>query len=696
MLIKTMLAFRPTRTDMIFALKTFIAAMLALYISISLDLINPMWAMSTVFIVANPMSGVLSSKAIFRLMGTFTGACLAVAVLPALMNSMVLFTAAIALWVSFCLYISLLDRTPRSYFFMLMGYTTALIGFSAVSTPTNLFTIALSRFEEIAIGIICATVVTRVVYPMAIGPVLSGRINKWMNDIEISFQHCLLGESNTSTIIQGVQRFAGDITELHGLALHLSYENSSLRGKTKDVQALQHQMILLLPALVGLSSRIAVLFEANPQFKPYFAQLYNDSMQYLQSQNAEEQLLTTGQLPKQLMSHFDHMMAIATVEQQLLLMNIREAFRFYVQHMQTIRKLWKDIQSNRRTELAANHEKLHKNLHRDHGVALRAAISAMLAISTGSLLWYFSGWQHGALLPQLAAIMACILTFMDNPVPGLISFVKASVISTFVVFIYQFGIFPMVHSFFGMMLVIFPFFFILCAMLTSPALMLFSLPMLIITTMSLNIRNLNTPDFNGFIDGSLATIFGVVIPAFTIALLRSMTPEQSIQRLMHAQWHEIRQIIDQKIYHPWAYYLRGMLDRIGLMTPRLLRAPSAQQHVAQAIIELSGTINILRLKQCLASVDTQTRHEVQQLLKAISNWYGENLESRPCSSDAIVTQIDQLTNKLLPTEASAIRDQLLVALTGLRQSLFQQATPYETHLSVAEIPALGGTYGWRT
>jgi uncharacterized membrane protein YccC len=40
-----------------------------------------------------------------------------------------LLSLALACWVGLCLYVSLLDRTPRSYVFMLAGYTAGLIGF---------------------------------------------------------------------------------------------------------------------------------------------------------------------------------------------------------------------------------------------------------------------------------------------------------------------------------------------------------------------------------------------------------------------------------------------------------------------------------------------------------------------------------------------------------------------------------------
>ena len=73
MLFKQILAFRPSRMDLIFAVKTFIAMMLALYTAFVLDLTYPMWAAGTVIIIAQPYAGMVSSKALYRLTGTILG-----------------------------------------------------------------------------------------------------------------------------------------------------------------------------------------------------------------------------------------------------------------------------------------------------------------------------------------------------------------------------------------------------------------------------------------------------------------------------------------------------------------------------------------------------------------------------------------------------------------------------------------------
>jgi uncharacterized membrane protein YccC len=98
----------------LFAVKTFAAGMLALYIAMSIGLDKPYWALTTVYIIAQPLTGAVRSKAIFRLIGTVVGATMTVALVPNLANAPELLSTALALWVGLCLYLALLDRTPRS------------------------------------------------------------------------------------------------------------------------------------------------------------------------------------------------------------------------------------------------------------------------------------------------------------------------------------------------------------------------------------------------------------------------------------------------------------------------------------------------------------------------------------------------------------------------------------------------------
>lgn len=51
-ILKQLVAYRPSKLDWVFAIKTYIVA-LVLFISFQLDLLNPIWSIGTVMIIIN-------------------------------------------------------------------------------------------------------------------------------------------------------------------------------------------------------------------------------------------------------------------------------------------------------------------------------------------------------------------------------------------------------------------------------------------------------------------------------------------------------------------------------------------------------------------------------------------------------------------------------------------------------------------
>src|SRR6516165_4848750 len=172
----------PSWRDWMFSVKTFASAMLALWIALRMGLDRPYWAMATVYIVAQPLAGAMRSKAAYRFYGTMLGAVACLTLIPNLVNAPVLLIAALSLWIGGCVYFAVLDRTPRSYVFLLAGYSVALIGFPLVDVPGTVWDVVLARVEEITLGIVCATIIGSIVFPVPLGPALTARLDKWMSD----------------------------------------------------------------------------------------------------------------------------------------------------------------------------------------------------------------------------------------------------------------------------------------------------------------------------------------------------------------------------------------------------------------------------------------------------------------------------------------------------------------------------------
>jgi hypothetical protein len=246
----------------LFSLKCYAAAMLALFVALSIGLERPYWAFLTSYIVAQPLAGAVISKAVFRVIGTFVGAMFAVAIVPPLVNAPELLSLAMALWLALCVFVSLLDRTPRSYMFVLAGYSACLIVFPDVNAPETIFTVATLRVQEITIGILCGSLIHGVVFPGSITNLLLTRVQAMLRDAE-RWSHDAIAIDPVPGLGAERRRLAQDITELHQMSVHLPFDISRLAPRVRTVRAMQDQLSLLLPLGAAVEDRLATLKAAS-------------------------------------------------------------------------------------------------------------------------------------------------------------------------------------------------------------------------------------------------------------------------------------------------------------------------------------------------------------------------------------------------------------------------------------------------
>src|SRR6266446_10866759 len=123
----------------IFAAKTTASALLALWIAFAFNLDQPKWTLLTVFIVAQPQSGLVLAKSFYRIIGTLVGAAGALLLVSLFAQERVLFLGTLAVWIGLCTFASLLARNFAGYGFVLAGYTVAIVGIPGALDPGNAF-----------------------------------------------------------------------------------------------------------------------------------------------------------------------------------------------------------------------------------------------------------------------------------------------------------------------------------------------------------------------------------------------------------------------------------------------------------------------------------------------------------------------------------------------------------------------------
>lgn len=678
MLLKQILAFRPSRLDLIFATKTFIAGMLALFVSFELDLINPMWSIGTVLIIANPYSGMVSSKCVYRVVGTIGGAVIALTLTPHLINTPWLFTVVLSLWVGFALYVSLLDRTPRSYAFMLAGYSTAMIVFNAITyiDQYNIFDIALARVIEISIGVISSAVVSATILPMHIGSAIKQRVIKTLKDTENLFANLLTADpqQNNTQLLATITR---DTTDIHALAVHLSYEKGELHGMTKPLQEMLHQISMVVANLVALSERIKQLQELRfiETHAEKLQQLSAHVVQFLEQKDLiiDENIL---QLPDKFESDFASLMESASTHQQVLVAAMKMDVRHFISNVLAVKVLWQRIQQGNK-EIPDNITPMttkYPSLHRDHGVAIRGGISAVLITFIVTGVWIISGWKAGFMMAQMGAVTACILTALDNPVPVLRIFIWGSIASAVLVFVYAFGIFPHVTTFWELGLVLLPMFLFAVSMMANQMLMPVGMVLGINTMMGLNLHNAYSMDAVSYLDGSFAMILGVLVSLVVIDVVRAMSPDTSASRILALHYRAMRQAIYLPYGLDFKVHLRSMLDRIGILNSKMVQSGEIKTSIHQALIESSSIVDLSRLQELANQFpqNSELAHHIGNLQQNLD----ELFRAKENDADNTVALVEKIHRALFELKQLAsnvddmtIRQRLLISLNNIAYSM---------------------------
>ncbi|AWB19789.1 FUSC family protein [Methylobacterium currus] len=665
----------------LFALKVSGAALLALGIALWVDLPRPYWAMATVYITMQPLSGATRSKALYRVVGTLIGVTAAVVMVPPLVNAPEVLTLALALWTAACLYLSLLDRSPRAYLFMLAGYTAALIGFPAVTSPETIFDTAVSRAEEITLGILCASLVASLVVPEPVGPVLAARVGAWLSEAGRWTGDVLSGIGEAPALRARRLRLAAEAAEIDALSTHLAYDTSAQSRAVPLVQLLRGRMLMLLPVLSSLADRIAALSGLSgltPELRRLLADVEAWSAAGAPALEADALMARIEAADRPLSSRASSSpVSSAQVSWPALVRaSLIDRLRELVAIGRDCRVLQDAIargDGSVREPLAfASEFGGRAPRHRDHGMAFRSAIGAFLGIIACVVVWIATAWPDGATAAMMGAVLCCMFATQDDPVPAILSFATWTGIAAGAIGVLLFGVMPLVHDFVSLALVLAPV-LILCGLLmTVPKLLPVGLALGVNGNALLAIQDRYSSEFGAYVNSSIALVGGIWIAAIVTRLVRSVGAEHGARRLVAASRADLARAARRRGHGDRAAFAHLMLDRLGLLVPRLAAAgPDSDLARIDTLAALRVGMNLVSLRRARHGLPPEAVAALDAALDAVASYYEG--PRGPASGD-LLRRIDAALARVEETDAAGRRDALL-GLVGLRRALFPEAPP---------------------
>jgi uncharacterized membrane protein YccC len=664
----------PRVANFIFSLNSFVAAMIALWIAFSIGLPRPFWAMLTVYITAQPLTGALRSKALYRVLGTVAGGVAAVIIVPAFVNTPALMSLFMAAWTGFCLYLSLLDRTPRAYAFMLAGYTTAIIGFPSVAAPGAVFDTALARVEEITLGILCATLVHTIVFPRDVGRVLSGRIAAFLADAQSWVGDALAGR-RTPEEREDRRRLAADVTELHVTSSHLPFDTAHRPLRIRTVRAFENRLAYMLPLISALEDRLAELGAPDDALTTLLADVTAwAEAPVVEAAEAEALRARCQALLPAVRDRADW----PTLLRTSILIRLEEL----IQALEDSRAL-ADFAVGEATSAGARVKALlaapqRRRLHLDHGMAALSGLALMAAVIACCALWIFTAWPEGAVAATMAAVFCSFFAAQDDPAPAIAGFLVWSLLALPLAALYLFAILPAIDGFPMLVLALAPALLGIGYLQADPAWTPRAVALLIGFLGALGLQASFSANLPEFMNGNLAQIVGIAIALAATRLLRSVGAGWAARRILRQGWREVAALARRRQMADADQWIAAMLDRVGLVNARIaLAGPEETVDAYDALADMRVGLNIIDLEKVAAATGARRDPVFDPMLDQVATTFERRLAHADAAPDpALLRSIDSAITQLAAKAPRPFAPRGLAALTGLRRNLFPAAAPY--------------------
>ncbi|OAJ61103.1 FUSC family protein [Paraburkholderia ginsengiterrae] len=410
------------------------ALSLAMGLCMRLELRTPATAMvSVVIVMMHQQSGMVIARGFYRGLGMVCGSIAGVVLIALFPQQPLLFFIALAAWIGVCVFGAAYYRNFQSYGFVLTGYGTAITAMPAWSNPYGVFDNVVFTVSEVVVGVVCASVVSAVVFPQPVTPALYASSRRNFTNL-LSAVHEMLGRA---TAVAAFDTFLDLIRERAGVQSLRSgavFEDPSIRLHHHvflDLDRSFLDTVAWIHALHQLKARVEA--EAHPRALAAVGELIGALIAIVPGEGQPEPITleqvetlahALDAFEQSLPAHLGrllHSLAdlppqqrqfVATTGSALFfsIADLRQYCRSYIDARAVDRLPWSRsvihaIRGIGRTRATANRM-----------AALIAGTRAAVAVLLVGSAWIASGWVGGSSAIVAVAITSALFALVPNPV----------------------------------------------------------------------------------------------------------------------------------------------------------------------------------------------------------------------------------------------------------------------------------------
>ncbi|KQT86616.1 FUSC family protein [Methylobacterium sp. Leaf466] len=498
-------ALVPAPAAWAFALRIWLAMVLALGMAFWLQLASASSAMVCVAILAQPKRGQARAKATYRFLGTLVGAVVGLALIGLFAQDRVLLLVSFTAWLSLCVYVGQFLQDTRSYGAMLSGYTVAIVAIAHIDAPQATFEAAVDRVAAIAVGILVVTLVNDALGAPGIWRGLRRSLADAHAEARAFAREALTradpGPERTAALIRRVAALRGD-----AVAVREEFRDGDHRS------AGARSTIAALYAMTAAARALAEAARRCPDQGPRPREALGLCRGLLAPDSREDSTLVAADLHALVEAGVAEGDDLGTI---LVLQRALDVAEAVVHAEDGLASLEAGRRPLRTVSLPT---------HRDAPVALRGAARVALAFGLTALFFVATGWPGTTFALVQVAAMGALSTTAPNPKAFargvLIGMPLASACAGFVLF----GMLSGVQGFPLLAIAIAPVVAVACFLCLNPATFSVGFILLVFFPVLLSPSNPQGYDPQGFLGNAFLVVVAAVILSVAVRVILPLTP----------------------------------------------------------------------------------------------------------------------------------------------------------------------------
>ncbi|RWD88327.1 FUSC family protein [Mesorhizobium sp.] len=604
---------QPTRSDWIFALRTVSAGLIALLAAYALDLDHPQWAMMTVFIVAQPVAGMVLAKGFYRLLGTLAGGLAAIGIASLFGTNPWVLVTALAVWIGICTLVSSLLRNPEAYGAALAGYTAMIISLPAFGQPHLVVDLAIARCAEIVLGIVCAGVTSRLILPKLAADAIISRLKRSILDLA-DYAGGAFSGGDPASLAALQRKLITDAQTLAEMRTYARLEAPSFAPRAHPVRRTIGQLLWALSAARALHTHTApknaTLIPVRSDLQAFVGDLsetpgaLDDTGPWVArldaiAAKARDAPATPAEPGED---------RVGTITRLTIAADFAEALKQVMRGLDALRSPVSRPSRDRRQPALV--------VHRDYHAAWRNAVRAALATLLVAAFWLTTKWSEAAGTVILVAVVSSLFAARPDPVQSAWGFFTGTLLALPFAFLVGQVALPALPGFGWFTLFVVPILVPAALGMANPRHVGVATAFAINFLAFLSPHQLMTYDPGPFFAGSASILVGILIAIGVFIVVLPANPWVTVERISQAMREDLARLcLHERIPRRSAFESLAY-DRINQLMPQLQRTGRKGDPIlGGSIAVVTVGLEVLRLRG--AQVNSAMPHET---VESIANF----------------------------------------------------------------------------